>query len=255
MSERTEHKDVASKYFDQRADVYEKTGWTRDRAFVKAILDHADLQGNEVALEVGVGTGLMAREVTPLVKEFYGLDVSKGMLEKAAKAVPREHLMLGDAEKLPFLDDSFEFVYCRSLVTHIPSPLGFYKEAFRVLKKGGKILVVEPGLNTREDSDFFLPLMNSKEPDHTHTNIPTMQGLLSQVKEAGFTNVSHAVYEQEFEINAWLEGSHVPDDLRKETLRLAGSARESVKKSMKYREEGEKKFFYVNWGIVKGFKE
>lgn len=47
-----------------------------------------------------------------------------------------------DVEKIPFPDNYFDEVYSKYTFEHLINPLNFLKESFRVLKKGGKIIIV-----------------------------------------------------------------------------------------------------------------
>ncbi|HNW43483.1 MAG TPA: class I SAM-dependent methyltransferase [Elusimicrobiales bacterium] len=89
-------------------------------------------------LEACCGTG----EVTGALKrpglETYGLDVSSGMLKKAARHI--RHLKRGDAHKLPYPAAFFDAVVIRQAMQFL-RPAAFLKEARRVLKPGGALLL------------------------------------------------------------------------------------------------------------------
>ena len=97
-------------------------------------------------LEIGIGTGKNL--------EFYGnkanvtgIDISKGMLSRArinAKGLGREfNLLIADAQNLMFADNSFDFVIGFLVLCSIPDPVRALKEMARVVKPGGKIILVE----------------------------------------------------------------------------------------------------------------
>jgi len=85
-------------------------------------------------LDVGCGTALLAERVS---ESFYvGLDVSKGMLNKAMKRKRGlAELVLGDARSLPFRSSSFDSCYSFTVLQNVPEPERVLEEMGRVCKK------------------------------------------------------------------------------------------------------------------------
>ena len=54
--------------------------------------------------------------------------------------------VVGDAEALPFADASISGIAMLDVLHHLPSPMSFFNEAKRVLKPGGRIAMIEPGI-------------------------------------------------------------------------------------------------------------
>lgn len=99
-------------------------------------------------LELGGGTGFFLINLAlsgAVSGELHVSDISPGMLEVCAsnaagngvEVVPR----VGDAEALPYPDDHFDLVLGHAFLHHLPVPGLALREAFRVLKPGGRILV------------------------------------------------------------------------------------------------------------------
>ncbi|PZG21123.1 class I SAM-dependent methyltransferase [Nonomuraea aridisoli] len=100
-------------------------------------------------LDVGCGTGYLTRILSPVAGpagEVTGLDPSPAMIQyAAARARGNCRYVLGGAQTLPFPDGSFDAVTATLVVHHIPADdrpeaLG---EMYRVLRPGGRLLVVE----------------------------------------------------------------------------------------------------------------
>lgn len=95
-------------------------------------------------LEVGVGTGLSIPEFPEHV-EITGVDVSRGMLDKAERRMQElgrtnVHLVKMDASQLEFEDDSFDAVLAAYVISAVPDPVRVVEEMKRVCKSGGTIL-------------------------------------------------------------------------------------------------------------------
>src|SRR3990170_7629822 len=90
-----------------------------------------------LGLEIGVGSGRFAQ---PLGAKI-GVDPSRNMLKLAKK--PRIQVILGTGENLPFNDLTFDFVFVIVTFCFVENPVSAMKEAGRVLKRGGRLIVGE----------------------------------------------------------------------------------------------------------------
>jgi demethylmenaquinone methyltransferase/2-methoxy-6-polyprenyl-1,4-benzoquinol methylase len=135
--------------FDRTAGDYDRierilalgTGaWYRGKA-----LERAGLAAGMRVLDVGVGTGLVAREAARIAGRpelVTGVDPSVGMMDQAQLPAGLQ-LVPGVAEALPFADASFDFLSMGYALRHI-SDLGVaFREFHRVLRPGGRILLLE----------------------------------------------------------------------------------------------------------------
>jgi MPBQ/MSBQ methyltransferase len=121
--------------------------WTpamRWRALAAARLDRRDLN----VLDAGAGTGFTTEGIVALVdpSSVTMLDQSPHQLARAARrpALAGVRRLLGDAEALPFADDSFDRYVSAGSIEYWPDPQRGIAEAFRVLRPGGVALVVGP---------------------------------------------------------------------------------------------------------------
>ncbi len=96
-------------------------------------------------LDIGVGTGLMARQAADLVGatgRVTGIDPSSGMLE-SAKVPPNVELLLGSAEAIPVEAHTADFLCMGYALRHIADLSAAFLEFMRVLKPGGRICLLE----------------------------------------------------------------------------------------------------------------
>ncbi|MBC8233390.1 class I SAM-dependent methyltransferase [bacterium] len=117
---------------------------------------------NGIVLEVAIGTGANMSYYPPNCR-IYGIDLSLGMLKVAQKRI--EHisypvpLLLMDAENLAFTDNCFDTVLCTLALCTIPNPIQALREIKRVLKPGGKILLLEHVSNGSKYFKLFQALL------------------------------------------------------------------------------------------------
>lgn len=101
------------------------------------------------ALEIGCGPGfvtaLMAEECAP--GEAFGLDASDELLDAANRLVKPQHknitFIKGDAYETGLAPASYDFIYNRMIYQHLADPLRAVKEAKRLLRSGGKIVIAD----------------------------------------------------------------------------------------------------------------
>ena len=108
-------------------------------------------------LDVACGTGDMVVELLKREADVTGADLSQEMLAIAKQKAPSATYMVADAEHLPFEDASFDAVTCAFGVRNFVHLEQGLKEMLRVLKPGGRMVILE--LAT-PDSPIIRPFYN-----------------------------------------------------------------------------------------------
>lgn len=128
--------------------------WGHERAWRERMVALARLRPGESVLDVGCGTGTLAITAKRRVGDagrVTGIDASPEMLERAARKARRAGaevaLQLAPVESLPFPDGSFDVVLSTLMMHHLPRATREQaaREIRRVLKPGGRVLVVDFG--------------------------------------------------------------------------------------------------------------
>jgi phosphatidylethanolamine/phosphatidyl-N-methylethanolamine N-methyltransferase len=131
-----------------------------------AAIAAAEAVGGRI-LEVGVGTGISLPDYRR-TNRLIGVDLSEPMLRKAQERVVNEALAhvdgvaVMDAQRLGFLDASFDVVVAQYVITVVPDPEATLDEFARVARPGGEIILVnhigaEAGLR-RAFEQWFAPM-------------------------------------------------------------------------------------------------
>lgn len=114
--------------------------WYRGQALLRAGL-MPDMQ----IVDVGMGTGLVARQAATIVGDpgkVTGVDPSPGML-KNAQLPAGVRIVEGRAESIPFPDNSFDFLSMGYAMRHISDLSVAFSEFHRVLRPGGQLCIME----------------------------------------------------------------------------------------------------------------
>jgi ubiquinone/menaquinone biosynthesis C-methylase UbiE len=104
----------------------------------------APTTGEERALDSGSGTGALAFALAPLVREVVGVDADEERIEAARELAPDNvSFVVGDASALPFERASFDLAACARVLHHARRPELVVSELARVVRPGGRILLVD----------------------------------------------------------------------------------------------------------------
>jgi demethylmenaquinone methyltransferase/2-methoxy-6-polyprenyl-1,4-benzoquinol methylase len=153
--------EFVNRLFDRGAKHYDSVvdwGFLRSGSYYRRwVQKHHGLRPGHHLLDVACGTGLVAVEAAKILgtaENITCLDPSDGMLAVARTKLPA-HFVLGRAESLPFADDSFDFLTMGYALRHVTSLEETFREYRRVLKPGGRLLILEVTKPLGRISGFF----------------------------------------------------------------------------------------------------
>lgn len=103
-----------------------------------------DTSKNDRLLEIGCGFGYFLNKAKERIKLVYGIDIGPENVRMAKGIVGLSiDVMEADGENMPFKNAYFDYVVMKGAVHHLGHPEAAFKEAHRVLKKRGKLVIFE----------------------------------------------------------------------------------------------------------------
>ncbi|HNB50963.1 MAG TPA: methyltransferase domain-containing protein [Anaerolineales bacterium] len=136
MTDKTFH-DLEHEAWSGRAKEYDNLFASVSTQAIGYILDDLGFIKGKRHLDVACGTGHLVAAACARGALSEGLDFAEPMIEVARATYPKAYFQVGDATKLPYKDQSFEFVTCAFGLQHMQNPQTAMNEAYRVLKSGG----------------------------------------------------------------------------------------------------------------------
>lgn len=122
---------VVAKYHEHVSDVTTQS--------VEALLDAAGVCNGSRVLDVATGAGYIAGAAAKRGADASGIDFSAAQVRMARERCPTVRFEQADAEALPFDSDTFDAVVNGFGLCHLPNPEVALCEAFRILKRGGRV--------------------------------------------------------------------------------------------------------------------
>jgi ubiquinone/menaquinone biosynthesis C-methylase UbiE len=201
---------------------------------LQEVLDLAQPQPDDVALDVATGTGNTAFALAPYVRRVVGVDVTRAMLEQATRIATERNIanadwVIGDATDLPFADESFDLYVVRAAPHHFHDVDAFLAEALRVLKpdRSGVFVDCAPPLPARE---VLHEVEVRRDPSHVRSL--TVEEWVSSLEAAGFEVESAKARELDWNYDEWMANMAVGTELAAELAsvieRSEGLARQQL---------------------------
>ena len=145
-----QHAEAAGRYFADHAGEWDtiRALHVAEAAVETAMVAAVGERPFESMLDLGTGTGRLLELFAPLYNRAVGIDASADMLAVARANLDRAgianvQVRLGDIQHLPFQRDSFDLVTVHQVLHFLSDPERAIAEAARVLRPGGRLLIVD----------------------------------------------------------------------------------------------------------------
>jgi ubiquinone/menaquinone biosynthesis C-methylase UbiE len=240
-------------YLDRAAGMLEeqRRGW----------FERLRLRSGDAVLDAGSGMGEVTRMLAGLVQpdgHAVGVDLSAELVGRArerAEGIPNVEFRVGNLTELPFDTENFDAAYSERVFQHLAEPDTAMAELFRVLRPGGRLVIVDAdhGRAAVDADDLELSDLLTAAYARNHANPASGRRLRSQMVRAGFSDVTAEPMPQV--ITDAAQGRAIaarPLSARLDELVVAGLSREraDAHAADQERREAEGRYFVVGMSYL-----
>lgn len=191
-------------------------------------------------LDVATGTGHTAFFFAQRLAHVFAIDRNPAMLGKAQEEADRKsfscRFLRGEADDLPFDDQTFDLVVCRLAAHHFENPAGFVAESARVLRPGGRLLIIDNTVPEGEAGEEIDAIERWRDPGH-HRCL-TLSQWEDHLKPAGMALRQSAQKPQTLDYDDWMERAGRQAQERETLWERLGAASPAVRDWLGPRQDG-----------------
>lgn len=159
--------------FTRQAIPFSRLHGADDASLYQLLMSTAQIRAADTVLDVACGPGLVACEAARIARHVTGVDLTPAMIEQAkgrqtSLGLANMSWQIGDADPLPFEDDSFTRVITRYSFHHFTEPERAFSEMLRVCQPGGRVTVCDVFTSSAEQAELYDRMEKYRDPSHTH---------------------------------------------------------------------------------------
>ncbi len=227
------HQQVVTEQFGSTAAAYLTSAVHAQGADLQELAAIAATLPGARVLDLGCGGGHASFAVAPVVEKVIAYDIAAEMLDVVASAARERGLdnlavRQGSADRLEFPDASFDLVCTRFSVHHwrnLPQALA---EVFRVLKPGGRFIVIDTAAPADVLADTYVQAIELLR-DTSHVRNISLNSWRKLLQAAGFVIDSDKTWKLRLEFDSWVARMRTPQDNITAIRALWKAAPEEVK--------------------------
>lgn len=129
---------------------YENDSISNDKDKLYFLLNNCKKSNINNILDIGCGGGAVTKTIGKYfeAKEIYGIEINKDLIKKAKEKNIKVQNINVEKQLLPYKDNSFDLITSFGLLEHLKYYDNLLQEIYRVLKKGGYLIVTVPNLTS-----------------------------------------------------------------------------------------------------------
>ncbi|PDY47009.1 class I SAM-dependent methyltransferase [Bacillus pseudomycoides] len=212
------NEELVKTQFGSNAEKYVNSQIHAKGSDLQYVVQQVKNRKNIRLLDIATGGGHVANLLAPIFKEVVALDLTEKMLEKAKAFIQTNghenvSFVVGNAEDLPFSNQSFDTIICRIAAHHFSNPSQFIFEVHRKLEENGLFILIDNVSPENLEYDTFYNFIEKKR-DPSHRRALRKTEWISLLEKQGLQMQSCFTFEKQFNFDWWCNMMDVPSPTR-----------------------------------------
>ena len=222
--------------FNANADKYAISDVHRAGPSLPVLLEMAQPRQGDESLDVATGTGHTALAVARCGAKTIGIDIAPKMLDQARRLATEQGVvnctfLEGSAEKIPVADGQFTLVTSRHAPHHFHDAGRFLSEVRRVLKPGGRFVMVDQISASAEIADWVDYWERTRDPSHFTQR--TIDQWREETDKVGWRWVKQQLVPYRIKFDWWVEQAGCAESVISALVDHAAKASRSARETLK----------------------
>jgi ubiquinone/menaquinone biosynthesis C-methylase UbiE len=241
--------------FRRQADAYERLASVTDAEALARLVAVSGAGAKDRVLDVACGPAFLTMTFAERCAAVVGVDGTDVFLDHARAAARRRDLgnvrfVLGDVERMPLADRSFDVASCRAAFHHFPSPEVVLREMVRVTRPGARLLIADQ-VSSEDPAKAALHNAIERLCDPTHVRALAESELRALFESHGLSVAFRGRATIDYSVAEWMSHGGPAPEVAREIERKMRASIDGDRAGLAARvEDGELRFSHTAVSFV-----
>ena len=202
------HRETIQRQFTKTAEAFAKTAIRDTPEVLGEKIEFAKPQPTDLALDIACGPGAFSLALAARVQFARGIDITEEMIRRARalqteKQITNAAFDCGEAEALPYPNETFDLVTCQMSFHHMPKPEAALAEMVRGAKPTGRLVIIDT-LGPESDEKFERHNAIEESRDPSHASALRLTIFLKMFDDCGLEILRQSLKRRQRSFNHWM---------------------------------------------------
>jgi ubiquinone/menaquinone biosynthesis C-methylase UbiE len=232
--------------FNAQAEFYANSKVHSSGQNLDIISDYLENKSFDLSLDIATGTGFTAFESSKVSKKVLALDIATEMIKQAKilakeKSINNIQFVIASADNLPYKNNYFDLITCRTGTHHFENFEKSLKEMHRTLKDSGTLIISDTITSEDKDlSSWHQKVEIIRDPSHqSNYSIESWKELFNKLK---FEATKITLTSVKLTLDDWMTTSGTSTDIQKELRKIWVNSDSTTRRYFKIKEKNNQDF-------------